>query len=114
MDFSNLFWGTLMGFPTNVRVAEKDLHTDEVNAITKHTELQQQVNQMVRESINLTGDAAIKAQAEISDFITKTGVAPSSGTGSSLFIPRNIRTYQQLSPQDKGKFAPRVFPDGVQ
>lgn len=116
-DFSNLFWGTLMGFPTNVKVAERDIHTDEINAITKHTELQQEVNQMVRESINLTGDAAIKAQAEISDFITKTGVAPSNGAGSSLFIPRNIRTYQQLSPQDKGKFAPRVFPgafNGVQ
>jgi hypothetical protein len=106
-DFNDLFWGSLMGFPTKTKMDERNLYTDLINAQTQNADTKQQVDQLLREG----------KYDEMQSLILKTGVLPSSGAMQKYYTPRAQQMFQSLPGNLKSQFAPRVFPSafsGVQ
>jgi hypothetical protein len=102
-DFHELFYGTLMGFPTNQKIQERDLYNDILNRQTESTDIQQQVNQLLREG----------KYDEMEALVNKTGIFPSQNVMESSYVPRTVRSFQSLRAKDKAEFAPRVFPQST-
>jgi hypothetical protein len=98
-DFTDLFWGTLLGFPTVEKVAERNLYKDIKNSQVEEQKVKAQINQLLREG----------KYDEMEALINKTGVTPSSSAMESYYVPRNERMFESLSPQLKGKFVPKVY-----
>lgn len=98
-DFTELFWGTLMGFPTVAKKAEQELHQDINNYKTNKAEIQNEINSLLREG----------KYDEMEKLIEKTGIMPTNSAMQQSYIPRIQRDYQGLDPLGKAKFAPRVF-----
>ena len=99
-DFTDLFWGTLMGFPTVEKIDERNLYTDMKNAQTRKQEIQSEVNQLLREG----------KYDEMEAMINKYGIGPSSSDMESSYVPRTQRLFEQMSDQTKVDFIPRVYP----
>ncbi len=98
-DFTDLFWGTLMSFPTVEKIEERNLYTDMRNRTTEITEIRGQVDQLMREG----------KYDEMEKLINKTGIIPSQSVMESAYVPRTQRAFQNLPAQGKAEFAPRVF-----
>lgn len=97
-DFSELFWGTLMGFPTNDKVAERDLYRDIKNASFDISQVRSQLDQLLREG----------KFDEMQKLIEETGVTPSQSAMQSHYIPRVQRTLQSAPAQVQAQFYPGI------
>ena len=106
-DFSDLFWGELMGFPTNQKESDSVLLKDIRNAQFDRTEMKQRIMEMFQK----------EQFDEAADLMAQSGINVSAQDFDDYFIPLTQRTWQALPAQLKAQFAPRVFPEtkkGVQ
>jgi hypothetical protein len=100
-DFAGLFWGTLMGFPSEDKVNSQDISNDMRNAQFDRRQVKEQVLQLLQQ----------EKYDEAGDLMTKSGVTVSASDMDDYYIPLNQRTFQSLPAILKAQFAPRVFPD---
>ena len=102
-DFTDLFWGSLVGFSTVKKTNERNLYNDIKNSQVDETDIRNQINQLLREG----------KYDEMQKLIEKTGITPSQSTMESAYVPRIQRTFNTLSPQLKAKYVNQVFPETV-
>lgn len=102
-DFTDLFWGSLMGFSTVKKTNERNLYNDIKNSQVEETDIRNEINQLLREG----------KYDEMQKRIEETGITPSQSTMESAYVPRAQRLFQTLSPQLKAKYVPRIFPETV-
>jgi len=98
-DFTDLFWGTLMGFPTVEKISERNLYTDIRNTQVEEAEIKSKVNQLLREG----------KYDEMEKLINKTGVQPSDNAMESMYTPRLQKSFESLSGEKQIQFAPAVY-----
>lgn len=102
-DFAGLFWGTLMGFPTEKKTNSSFLQTDMYNAQEDQSRAKQKIMELWQQE---KYDEATKMMAD-------TGVKIGPGDFDNYYVPLNIRTFQALPATLKAQFAPRVFPSNL-
>lgn len=100
-DFSGLFWGQLMGFPTSQKVSESNLTQDMKNAQYDQTVAKQKILELMQQD----------KMKEAGDIIAKTGIQITPKDLDDYYIPLNQRTFQTLPAMLKARFAPQVFPN---
>lgn len=101
VDFADLFWGTLMGFPTNKKQDESKLQQDIRNAQVDRTEIKNRVLELMQQE---KFDEAVELMQESNITITPQDM-------DDYYIPLNQRTFNTLPGALKAKFAPRVYPE---
>ncbi len=103
-DFNDVFWGTLMGFPTVAKVNERNLYQDIKNRVTETADIKAQIDTLLRQG----------KYDEMDALINKTGIMPSQSAMEAYYTPRTQRAFNSAPMQVKAEFAPRVFPDITQ
>lgn len=98
-DFADVFWGTLMGFPTEKKRGERSLYNAMKNSVTERDATRDKINQLMREG----------KYDEMEALVRKTGVMPSQSAMESYYVPRTQRFFQSLPADLKAEYAPRVF-----
>lgn len=98
-DFANLFWGTLLGFPTKDNVERNDLQTDMTNAKYDYSQAKQDVLGLYRQ----------EKYDEANQIIQDKGIVITPADFDAYYIPLTQRTYQSLPASLKPQFAPRVY-----
>lgn len=99
-DFSGLFWGQLMGFPTNEKVEQQNLTTDIKNAQFERSKIKERVLELMQQE---KFDKATELMSEYQINITPQDM-------DDYYIPFNQRNFQSLPAALKAKFVNRVFP----
>ncbi len=100
-DFTDLFWGTLIGFPTVAKTEESNAYSNILNRQTQISEIKAELDQLLREG----------KYDEMQKLMEKTGVTPSEKAMNASYIPRLERAYQSSNQQIKSEFAPIVYPE---
>lgn len=99
-DFSELFWGALLGFPTLKREGDRNLYNQLKNESYSYKQKQDQINELMRQG---NYDAADR-------LISQYGIFPSSGFETSRVIPRSERFFQSLPGPLKAELVDQVYP----
>lgn len=99
-DFADLFWGQLMGFPTNAKEGAARTTKEITNAQFERTQVKQHIMQLMQqekydEAGKLMGDYGISVTPKDMD---------------DYYIPYNERVFQSLPGPLKAQFANQVYP----
>lgn len=98
-DFYGIFWGQLMGFPTEEKVENQNITQDIKNAQFDRTQTKQRVLELYQQ----------EKYDEASELMAESGIAITPKDLDDYYIPYNERLFQSLPGQLKAQFAPRVY-----
>lgn len=100
-DFSDLFWGTLMGFPVTNKEESSRLSNDIRNAQFDRSKTKERILELLQQ----------EQYDKASELMQDSGITITPQDMDDYYIPYNQRTFNSLPAQLKAQFAPRVFPD---
>lgn len=99
-DFADLFWGQLMGFPTNAKEDASRLTKDIRNAQFDRKQQKAEIMQLMQQE---KYDEAARLMGEY-------GISVTPQDMDDYYIPLNERTFKSLPGPLKAQFAPQVYP----
>lgn len=100
-DFADLFWGQLMGFPTQGKENSSVLMTDMRNAQFDRTRVKQDILEKFQQEKYDDANSLIEA----------SGIKITPQDLDDYHIPLTERTFKALPAMLKAQFAPRVYPE---
>lgn len=103
-DFADLFWGQLMGFPTNAKEGASRLTKEIKNAQFDRAQVKNHIMQLLQQE---KFDEAGKLMGEY-------GISVTPKDMDDYYIPFNERTFQSLPAPLKAQFVNQVYPNTSQ
>lgn len=98
-NFSGLFSGVLLGFPTKEKMQESETLKNMMNSKWESSDAKKTMMKLLRDG---KIDEATKIMVEF-------GVVPTQQDYDSYYIPRNQRIWNTLPKTKKPQFAPKIF-----
>lgn len=99
-DFSGLFWGQLMGMPTEDKMNSANTEQEMLNAQTDQTEIKAQVMKLLQQ----------EKYDEAGQLMAQSGVTVTPQDLNAAYIPLNQRTFQNLPKAIRAQFVGKVYP----
>ena len=103
-DFADLFWGQLMGFPTNEKEAASRLTKEIKNAQFDRRKVKEHVMQLMQQ----------EKYEEAGKLMGEYGISVTPKDMDDYYIPYNERAFQSLPGPLKAQFVNQVYPTNNQ